>query len=50
MLDLIASIPWKGSPSQITTLTGLLAILGYAVFVVIGKKDTSQNPRKSFWR
>lgn len=49
MINLISTIPWKGSESQILALLGIGSMIGYGGFIAIAKKDTAQNPRQSIW-
>ena len=49
MIDLISTIPWKGSENQILALLAIGTLVGYGSFIAIAKKDTSQTPRKSIW-
>ena len=49
MINLITTIPWKGSESQILALFAIGSLIGYGIFIAIAKKDTLQNPKQSIW-
>ena len=49
MIDLICTIPWKGSENQALTLLAMGITVAYSCFIVIGKKDSNKSPRKSLW-
>ena len=49
MINLIGTIPWKGSESQILALLAIGSMIGYGSFIAIAKKDTARNPKQSIW-
>tara|TARA_Y100001970_G_C14041674_1_gene754084 strand:- start:511 stop:663 length:153 start_codon:yes stop_codon:yes gene_type:complete len=49
MLASLDTIPWKGSENQLLTLLAIGTLVGYGLYILIAKKDTLKNPRKSLW-
>tara|TARA_Y100001968_G_C19262481_1_gene670012 strand:+ start:822 stop:971 length:150 start_codon:yes stop_codon:yes gene_type:complete len=49
-MDYLITIPWKGSEEQLTVLLAMGIIVGYSIFIILARKDTLANPRRSFWR